>query len=282
LLPRGTGSFGTTYANYDLDQLHLDKDGYFEVVLSNERPAAHTGNWWKLNPNATNIVVRQVSYDWLHEVDGRFSIERLDRAAIKPRPEAKEIEANLRQIAEWVNSWTRFSAEWPRKNLRDKGLINKVTVFKVPEGGISTQTYVGGMFELSADEALIYETEVPEKCRYWAVQLTDELFSSIDWMNRQTSLNGHTARIDRDRKFRAVISATDPGVPNWLDTAGYKRGVIYGRWNTCSSNPTPTVRKVKLTDLRNELPSDTPLITAQARDASIRLRRKGAQLRRRW
>ena len=31
-------------------------------------------------------------------------------------------------------------------------------------------------------------------------------------------------------KFRAVISLEDPGVPNWLDPAGYTEGGIYGRW----------------------------------------------------
>ena len=38
--------------------------------------------------------------------------------------------------------------------------------------------------------------------------------------NRQSSLNGHQAVLDPDGVFRAVISARDPGVPNWLDTGG--------------------------------------------------------------
>jgi hypothetical protein len=106
--------------------------------------------------------------------------------------------------------------------------------------------------------------------------------NSLDYMNRQTSINGHTARLDKDGKFRAVISATDPGVPNWLDTVGYAKGTMFGRWTECSSGPTPTIAKVKLADVRNHLPSDTPVISAEARDAALRLRRKGAQLRRRW
>ena len=129
---------------------------------------------------------------------------------------------------------------------------------------------------------MILETEVPKQCHYWSFQLTDERWSSIDWMNRQTSLNGYMAKVDKDGKFRAVISAQDPGVPNWLDSAGYARGVIQGRWDRCSSWPLPTVTKVMITDVRNHLPADTAVISAEARDAAIRLRRKGAQLRRRW
>jgi hypothetical protein len=80
--------------NYDLDgNAHIrKKDGHFEVILSAERPAGYKGDWWKLDPNATHVFVRQLSYDWLHEVDGRFAIERLDRPAIKPRLSTQEIQ----------------------------------------------------------------------------------------------------------------------------------------------------------------------------------------------
>ena len=45
-------------------------------------------------------------------------------------------------------------------------------------------------------------------------------------------------------------------MPNWLDTAGYKQGTIYGRWYDCDSCPTPTLTRVKLADLRKHLPAD--------------------------
>jgi hypothetical protein len=61
------------------------------------------------------------------------------------------------------------------------------------------------------------------------------------------------------QRLEAVISATDPGVPNWLDTAGYTKGTIVGRMMDCSSEPTtPTVTKVKLADVRKDLPADSP------------------------
>jgi hypothetical protein len=283
LYPLGTGSPGDTYANYDLDRLPgVKKDGTFDVLLSAERPAGYKGNWWKLDPRATYIIVRQFSYDWLREQDGRFAIERVDRPAIKPRQSAEQIDANLRQIPVWVETWTRASLRW-LANVRAKGLVNKVSIHdNNSAGGVLTQKYIEGLFELEPGEALVYETEMPKRCRYWNLQITDALWSSIDWMNRQTSLNGHSARIDRDGRLRIVISAEDPGVPNWIDTAGYKSGALLGRWTECSSAPTPTVTKINLADVRKALPADTPTVTAEARDAAIRERRKGAQLRRRW
>jgi hypothetical protein len=79
-----------------------------------------------------------------------------------------------------------------------------------------------------------------------------------------------------------VISADDPGVLNWLDTGGRQRGAIVARWWTASSPPEPVVTRVRLSDVRTNLPAGTPAVTAADREASIRLRRKGAQLRTRW
>jgi hypothetical protein len=106
--------------------------------------------------------------------------------------------------------------------------------------------------------------------------------NTIDYSNRQSSINGYTARLDKDGKFRAVITATDPGVPNWLDTAGYTQGTLFGRWKECSSFPTPQLRRVKVADVRKYLPAETPTVSAEERDKAIRLRRLGAQMRKRW
>ncbi len=282
-LPLGIGGFGPTLANYDIDSLNINKeDGKFEVILSPERPADYAGDWWKLDSTADYIMVRQRAYDWVNEVDGRFSIDRLDRPAIKPRQTEQELKETLGLISVWAENYSNFAIDY-LKTFIDRGLLNKVVVDDLTSrGGLSTQRYINGLFDIKPDEALIYETEVPEQCRYWNIELLDMLFSVIDYVNRHTSLNGYTERLDKDGKFRAVISATDPGVPNWLDTAGYAKGAIFARWTECSSFPTPFVTKVKLADVRKYLPADTPVVSAEARDASLRLRRKGAQLRRRW
>ena len=282
LIPFGRGVFGRTYANHDMKTLHAKKDGYFEVMMSPERPAGWKGDWWKLDSGATYLVLRQISYDWLKERDARVSIERMDRPAIKSRDNPEAIAAAMKAIPAWAENWTDFSIKWVKK-VRDKGLINKVAVNNYnANGGLSTQRYIEGAFELAADEALVIETEVPAKCRYWNFQLADELWQSVDWVNRQSSINGHTARLDKDGKFRAVVSANDPGVPNWLDTGGLQRGLVYGRWTECDSNPTPAAIKVKVADVRKYLPADTPVVTAEARDAAVRTRRMAVQLRRRW
>ena len=282
-VPYAKGTLGPTLKHYDLDHdVHVKKDGSFEVVLSAERPKGYKGDWWKLDAKASFIWVRQISYDWTHEVDGRFAIERLDMPAIRPRDSAERIAQGLQHIPVWTESWARFVLKWAAR-LRDQGLVNKVGVHDLSaSGGISNQRYIEGTFDLQPDEALVLETEIPKQCRYWAFQLTDELTNTLDWNNHQSTLNGFSAKRDKDGKFRAVISARDPGVPNWLDVADYQRGMIIGRWKECSSYPEPQITKIKVADVRKYLPADTPVVSAEARDASIRERRKAVQLRRRW
>ena len=104
----------------------------------------------------------------------------------------------------------------------------------------------------------------------------------LEFVYRQTSLNGHSAHVDSDGKFRAVLAHDDPGVHNWLDTGGFTEGTLYGRWLQCSSHPMPQIKRVKLADLRNHLPADTRWVTEAEREEQLRARRIGAQLRRRW
>ena len=282
-LARGVGGWGPTLANYDLDDgIHVDKDGAFEVLISAKRPSDYTGEWWPLLPGATYLMVRQCAYDWLHEIDARLAIERLDAPAAKPRATAKEIDANLKQISAWVQNFVTLTTNGPKK-LKAQGLLNKVLVHDLSGiAGLTTQLYSDSLFDLAPDEAAIIEAEMPGQCRYWNQQLANEMWGSLDFMHRQTSINGYTARLDSDGKFRMVVSARDPGVPNWLDTLGYQRGVILGRWERCDKPPVMTFKKVKVAEVRQYLPADTPTVSAAEREASIRLRREGAQLRRRW
>ena len=69
---------------------------------------------------------------------------------------------------------------------------------------------------------------------------------------------------------------------NWLDPADHKEGGIYGRWFDCDSEPLPIIKRVKLAELRDHLPSDTPVVTAEERAEELRIRVRACQRRRRW
>lgn len=282
-------SFGPALANYDIDDLTIGDDGAFEVILSAERPPGYEGNWWPLLPGTNCLQVRQLSYDWLNEVDARLAVERLDRPAAKPRQSAAKIKAGLEGIPGWTERFLKLAigpAEAEKMDWKTAwGVANADRIvlidFTKDQGGRAAQKYICGRFELEPGEAIVYEM-APGRCRYWNLHLGSEMMNTFDYMNRQVSLNGFAAKEDSDGVIRIVIAGEDPGVPNWLDSMDYKAGFIWGRLDTWEKETTPTIKKIAFADVRKHLPENTPIVSADERDASIRLRRKGAQLRRRW
>ena len=82
--------------------------------------------------------------------------------------------------------------------------------------------------------------------------------------------------------LRVVVSTTDPGVHNWLDTTGHRVGVMQFRWSGTASAPELSVRKVAGGSLDDELPASVARVTPAARAEAIRARQVGVQLRSRW
>jgi hypothetical protein len=257
----------------------VEPDGTFELIFSTERPAGYEGNWAKLGPKADALFVRFRSYDWANEIDPQISIECLDKVPPKPRLTPDDIAARIAAMAKFpVRSNRIFYAM--QNAIREKVGVNHFDPVNLP--GLDRQVYWPAVFELEEDEALIIETDLPAHRPYWNIQLNDPYFNAVEYVYRLSSHNGHTATVSSDGKFRAVIALTDPGVPNWLDPAGFRQGTIYGRWYDCDSSPTPIIKRVKLAELRANLPADTPVVSAEARAEELRTRVRAAQRRRRW
>ena len=261
-------------AYHDFNALPVDANGKFDVILSPSRPAGYTGEWWQLDPRAHELVIRQVAADWAKERDPSLSIERLDKSVVRPRESAASLRQRLDELGSRTATTALFLVSIPG-DLRKEGYVNKLKIFDVISemGGLFGQFYYHGAYDLADDEALILEAKVPSKCSYYSTILTNDLFETTDWVNNQSSLNDAQSRVDKDGVLRIVISARDPGVPNWLDTAGNRTGVVQGRWTDCNAQPMPGLKKVKVADVRGLLPKDTPVVSAQERDRQLRDRR---------
>jgi hypothetical protein len=265
----------------DLDDLELDDRGYFSVVLSAERPAGYAGDWWELDAKACRLMMRKCACDWNREIDARVAINRLDDGGEDMSPE--EIARRFSDLAAWVEGMIEFDMNLVRYYREHHGVNTFLRSTKIDSmAGLPTQAYYDGIHEIDDDEALILETPLPAECRYWQALVADDRFCTVDWVNRQSSLNDAQARVDRDGKVRFVISKRDPGVPNWLDKADYPWGVIQMRWNRASEYPDPTITKVPVAEVRSHLPADTPVVTPGERQEQLRIRREGAQLRQIW
>lgn len=267
---------------HDFNKLKVDAEGRYDVILSPVRPEGYTGDWWQSDPATRSLLVRMVGADWGKEKEPTLSIERLDVPAARLRPSAQVLEGKLRAIPAAARFIAPLLVDRPRK-LREEGFVNRLKAVDFNAlGGLAGQFYFEGAYDLKDDEALIIETPVPKDCTYNSLILTNEIYETTDWYNNLSSLNGAQSTIDSDHVLRVVVSAKDPGTPNWLDTAGYPNGVIQGRWMECSTEPVPTVRKLPLAQVRAALPKGTATITPQQRDRIVRDRRATLQQRPLW
>jgi hypothetical protein len=273
---------GPSLALLDFDTLTLDEKGRFSLLLSAERPANWHGDWSRLDPTARTLSLRQASYNWGEGREARIAIDRIDKDHKPRRRSSQDIAERLSALAGYPKRLSGMALGFIAGQ-RGKGLWNKLEHDDwAGQGGVQGQHYYQGLFRLEPGKVLLLETDLPEQVRYWNVQLSDMLWNSVDWMNRQSSLNGGQAKLDSDGRFRAVIALEDPGVPNWLDPGGNSEGSIMLRWTEASSGPEPHLRLINLADLQSELPPDTQQVTPDMRDAQLRARRRSVQLRRRW
>ncbi|MBW2423444.1 MAG: DUF1214 domain-containing protein [Deltaproteobacteria bacterium] len=258
------------FANLTAEDVEVDADGRFEIIASPER---QPGNWLPLDPEARQIVIRQYFKDWENEVPATFQIERIDDAGEPPDPLASaEMAGVLDDAAHWVRTSTDFWGTWIPE-LRARHRPGEIVPAVRYVGGADDIYYGNDYYRLAESDVMIVEL-TPPNARYWAFQLCDLWFVSTDYANRLTSLNDSQLRLDGDGKCRIVVAHEDPGVPNWLDTAGATQGCLQYRYIWTEDNPLPSVRSVPFAKLREALPSDTPTVSPESRRRTLQGRRR--------
>ena len=174
---------------HDVNALRVDGEGRFDVLISPDRPPGYTGDWWKLEPATSRLVLRLVSSDWANERDPTLSIERIDRPVRRPRIDADTLAHNLEMVAKLGS----FMAVWfvdHVEQLRKDGYVNRLKPVDISQiGGLAGQSYYEGACDLAEDEALLVEVKAPARCQYRSMIVTNEIFETIDWLNNQSSLN---------------------------------------------------------------------------------------------
>ncbi len=263
-------------ANALLDEFELDAHGNFEIILSAE---PHPGNWIPLDDDATMLVVRHFFYDWEHEVPVTMSIEPLSGPATLDEAEPVEPRAAMaRQVialGDFVEENLQFFLGFSNPEHPNTFLP---PLDGTAMGAAAENRPVIGSWKLAPDEALIIEVTPPEGL-YWSYSLGNVWWETIDYGNRQSSLNGFQAVVDDDGLVRVVVAHDDPGVANWLDTAGHREGPIILRCVRTETAPVPEARVVRFAQLLDELPADVRRITPAEREAAIDIRRRAVSRR---
>jgi len=93
---------------------------------------------------------------------------------------------------------------------------------------------------------------------YQGFQLGSMWYVSLDYINHQTSLTADQARVDDDGMIRYVVSERDPGLANWIERTGHRRGYLQFRWQRLTRDLTPadgpTAEVMRFDELPRRLP----------------------------
>ncbi|WP_197499406.1 DUF1214 domain-containing protein [Mycobacterium sp. 1245852.3] len=258
-------------ANALVDELETDPDGHFEVVLSAEQPERQ-GNWMRIEGEHPTLTARHFFYDWNTEVASSLRIERLGDAVPGAGRRADPAVALTRQlvalgdfVADNLAFFLQFGAAAPRNGFLPP--IDRTDI-----GAAAENRPVIGRWELHPDEALIVEVQPPEGV-YWSFSIGNPWWETIHYGRHQSSLNAHQAAVDSDGLVRVVLCDRDPGIANWLDTAGHSNGPIILRCVRTETAPTPTTRVVPFDRIQSELPSDTAYVSSDERASILAARR---------
>jgi hypothetical protein len=130
--------------------------------------------------------------------------------------------------------------------------------------GLPSADVSGGNFDLNPDEALIVQVpDVPSG--YSGIELMNVFGAALPYTLAQTTLNNTTAFADPDGSTYYVVSATNPGVANWLDSNGVSSGEIFARFENLPDGTDPTgavsTEVVPVADVASYLPPDTPTVS---------------------
>ena len=254
-------SFGTQAGHYgqgggmsptgyiEAAEIDMDEDGCFELLLS---CAQKERNWLPMTADTGTLIVRQTFLDRNIEVPADLQIERINCPDDETHPSPLTpgaLDEGLKSASTLVAGAALLFAKWARDFQRHS---NRLPMFDPAvsnaAGGDPKIAYYHSHWSLVADEALLIEV-TPPPCEYWNFQLNNYWMESLDYRYHDIHTNKHLAQYEADGSVRLVVAHEDPGLPNWIDTAGHMSGTMCFRWVRAESHPEPGTRVLKLDEL---------------------------------
>ena len=256
-------SFGTQSGNYgegrglpatghiESDQIEMDENGCFELILSQ---TLRRRNWLPMKPETGTLVVRQTFLDREAEIPAELHIERINCPEHERHTSAftpKQLDEGLQKTGTLVAGAPLLFAKWARDFRKHSNALPMFDPQKsLNAGGDPNITYYHSHWALTQDEALLIEV-LPPECEYWNFQLNNYWMESLDYRHHRVHTNKHLARYEADHSVRLIVAHEDPGLPNWIETAGHHCGTMCFRWVRAKDNPQPQTRLIKLDSLKS-------------------------------
>lgn len=258
--------------------MELDSDGSFTITVD-ANPAGGRPNHVQSSPEAHEFYIRDVLLDWGRDDPNHLSVERIgDPPSVPPRTldeQADATAAMMSYFADFTGKLSHGIYKMPPNHFNLAWSADRV-------GAMRNQVYVMGRFDLHPDEAFVVDVS-DGGAEYFTVPLSNIWGTTLDIVDRTGSLNKAQSVANEDGTYTYVISATDPGVQNWIDSDGLPEGILTLRMAEFGAGgPRQDLgargRVVKLADLDTEVPT-LRRVSAEERKTELANRRK-AYLRR--
>jgi hypothetical protein len=246
--------------------LTIAPNGSFRITLGGEGAGS---NHVATAPGPITIGIRDTLSDWSQRPT-RLTLRRVDGQPAAPFSQAELRRRVLAKLGGYVRFWAAFGDSW------FGGLEPNSFAAPIPRDG--GWGFVAGVrYKLEPGEAILVTTDRGE-ARYTGFQVIDPWMIAPDARRHQASLNLSQSTPNADGSFTYVISPTDPGVANWLDTGGLHEGFAIIRWQGFPPGATKDglfrdFRLIKISEL-SALPA-LPRVTPAQRQARLKARAAG-------
>jgi hypothetical protein len=245
----GGGDMAPT-GHLSLDELELDADGNFELVVSQRE---HPGNWLPMTGATDNLLVRQTFRDRSVERRAEMTIRCLNPRG-SDTLDPQRFAEGLSRVVPFVSGTAGLFADWMRIF---SGHVNQLPpndqAMCLRAGGDPSIHYHNSCWRLGPDEALVIRFRPPRRCRTWNFQLSNFWMESLDYRYHRIAINADTALLEKDGGVRIVVSHRESGPPgeNWLTTAGHSHGAMLLRYVEAEEFPPVTTDVVPLSQLQS-------------------------------
>ena len=254
--------------------MEVESDGSFTITVDAE-PANGRPNHVQSTPEAREFYIRDVLLDWDRDDPNHFDVRRLGAApASRPRSLDEQADATADMMAYFANFTGKLSHGVYKMAPNHFDLAWSAD--KV--GAMRNQVYVMGRFDLAPSEAFVVDVG-DGGAEYFTVPLSNVWGTTLDIVDRTGSLNKAQSVPNDEGGYTYVISPTDPGVANWIDSDGLREGILTLRMAEFGPDgPKEDLgargRVVRLDDLDDAVPN-VRRVSAAERQAELADRRAG-------
>jgi hypothetical protein len=251
---------GNQIAFLEGKDIQKDSTGDFVVIITSRDTTG--ANVIRLTKPLAAILYRNTLSDWSKQRPTQVEIKRLNGNNATPS-NAEYIETAKR----YIDYYTGFLLHFSQKFLHTQ-TVNQLGKPFTRQGNWGFAA--GAYYHIEKDEAWVIRLN-PKGAKYVGFQLADPWEVSLDYIHHNGSLNINQAVTDPDGNITYVLTGTDPGVPNWLDTRDVPNGTLFIRWQFLPDS----IQKiddaiiwqkiVKKSDLNNALAAETQKVTPEQR-----------------